>query len=539
MMQKMNLTNLRENSFFFCLLLFVVLLPFSEAFVSITSGLLLFQAIALASWKHPSYPHGSRKMLFLTGSVFVVYVLGTVFTKDLPFAIYEWRKVIFWIILPAAFFFSPAISREKFILILLVFCLSVWVASLTGVVKLIFSDFFHIIDFRKIILISHIRFSFQIVLAIIILTWFLISKVQIPLFGYKPLFLALLLIWLIYFLILLKSITGIVAFVGTFLVFILFLIANVHSLKLKMLLFSSIIIVLLIPVLFISHVWYNFYHSDTLNPKKVDKISLSGNPYSFDFSSKERENGHWVRAFVCETEMRKEWNEISSCKYDSIDKNGYPYSATLIRYLTSRGLRKDSSGVSFLTQKDIKAIENGLANHIFVDNTFSLYPRIYQTIWELDVYFTKGDPNFQSVSQRIEFIKASILLIKKNPWLGIGTGNWKIRYSEAYKQMNSKLYPENQGPSHNQYLNYLVKFGIVGFVFIFCAILIPVFRESHRKNLIFWLFLLLMGIANFGDANLETHMGLSFFCFFYCLFLWHSPADLRNFILSPVRFRTS
>jgi hypothetical protein len=531
MMQKIYLTNLRENIFFICLLLFVVLLPFSEASVSITSGLLLFQAVAFASWKHPSFPHGSPKILLLIVSVFFIYVLGTIYTEDLPFAFYEWRKVIFWIIIPIAFFISPALSRDKFILVLSFFCFSVFVASLTGVVKLIFSEYFHIIDFRKIILISHIRFSFQIVLSVIILTWFLISKVKIPLMGFKPLLLILLLLWLLYFLILLKSITGIIAFVGTFLVFIHFLITSVNNLKIKMMLFTSIIIVLIVPVIFISHVWYDFYHTDKLDPQTIEKNTLSGNPYSFDFTSKEKENGHWVRVYICETELRKEWNKVSSCKFDSIDKNGYPYSATLIRYLTSRGLRKDSAGVSNLTHKDIRAIENGFANHIFVDNTFSLYPRIYQTIWELDVYFRLGDPNFQSVSQRIEFFKASLLLIKKNPWLGIGTGNWKIRYGEAYIQMNSKLYPENQGPSHNQYLNYLVKFGIIGFMFILCTLLIPIFKEGHKKNLFFWLFMILIGIANFGDANLETHMGLSFFCFFYCLFLWHSPGELRNYHL--------
>jgi hypothetical protein len=363
--------------------------------------------------------------------------------------------------------------------------------------------------------------------------------VRIPYIGFKPVFLTLLILWLIYFLVLLKSITGIVAFVGALLVFILFLIANVSKLKLKIGLFAFIIIVILTPVLFVSYVWYNFYNTDNLDPQTVEKITISGNPYSFDFSSKEKENGHWVRAYLCESEMKQEWNKVSSCKYDSIDKNGYPYSATLIRYLTSKGLRKDSAGVSQLTHKDIRAIEDGLANHIFVDNTLSLYPRIYQTIWELDVYFRSGDPNFQSVSQRIEFIKASILLIKKYPWLGIGTGNWKIRYGEAYGEMHSKLYPENQGPSHNQYLNYLVKFGIIGFIYIMGVILIPVFAEGHKRNLFFWLFMILIGIANFGDANLETHMGLSFFCFFYCLFLWHSPADFRNFIFSSVRIRTS
>ena len=94
--------------------------------------------------------------------------------------------------------------------------------------------------------------------------------------------------------------------------------------------------------------------------------------------------------------------------------------------------------------------------------------------------------------------------------------------------MGSRLAVENQGPSHNQYLNYLVKFGVAGFLIIVAALLLPLFREGHRRNLLFWMFLVSMAFANLGDANLETHMGLSFFCFFYCLFLWHSPPEVRS-----------
>jgi hypothetical protein len=528
-MKKVLIPNqLREKIFFLSLLLFVMLLPFSEALVSIAAGLLLFQAVALSSWKHPSVPHGSSKNLILIISVFFVYVLGTFVTKDLPFAIYEWKKVIFWIIIPLAFFISPALPKEKFIIILALFCMSVFFASLTGIIKLIFNNYFQITEFRKIILISHIRFSFQIVLATIIIAWFLISKTKIPVIGYHPVLLAFLLGWMIYFLILLKSITGIVAFAGTLLFLIVFLIANLNKPHQRIFLFILLIAVIILPLVYIGQIAYRFYKTDKIDPQTVDILTPSGNPYSFDFSSKEKENGHWVRTYLCVPELRKEWNKRSLCPFDSLDKQGYPYSATLIRYLTGRGLRKDSGGVNQLTVRDIRAIENGIANHIYIDHAFSLYPRIYETIWELDVYFRLGDPNFQSVSQRIEFFKASLLLIKKNPWFGIGTGNWKIAYSESYRQMNSKLYPENQAPSHNQYINYIVKFGIVGFIFIICAVLMPVFNEKHKRNLVFLLFLVSIGIANFGDANLETHMGLSFFTFFYCLFLWHSPAEMRH-----------
>jgi O-antigen ligase len=528
-MSKVNLNSLRENVFFIVLLIYVAFLPFSEALVSISAGLLLFQSLVLTSWKHPSVKSENSISLFMILSIFLIYVVGMINTEDFSFALYELRKVSFWIVLPLAFFLSPRLPAKKIQQVLLLFCLAVFAASVVAIVRLIFSDNFQIDDFREITMISHIRYSFQVVLSIILTGYFVFQNdkqlqvkisrgVLVTSFG-----------WLIGFLFILKSITGIVAFLGTLGVLLLLVIFRIKKPLLKVSLLFLLVLLIVVPVFYVVRVWNQFYDIEKLNPHNVQKYTASGNPYYFDFSATEKENGNWVNAYINREELRKEWNKRSEAKFDSLDENGYSYRSTLIRYLTSKGLRKDSAGVSQLTESDISAIENGIANHIYVDRGFSVYPRVYETIWELDRYLNSGNPNDQSFSQRIEFIKASLLLIKKNFWLGIGTGNWKIDYANAYDEMNSKLKPENQWASHNQYLNYMVKFGIIGFIYIFSMLLVPIFREGHQKNLIFWLFLISISIANLGDANFETHMGLSFFCFFYCLFLWHSPKRFNTF----------
>lgn len=527
-MPNVEINKLRENVFFGVLLLYVSFLPFSEAFVSISAGLLLFQALVLSSWKHPSIKAKNLASLVMLTSIFGVYLLGLIKTEDLSFGIYELRKVIFWIVLPPAFFLSPRLSEKRFYIVLLLFSFAVFTASAIAFIRLVFSDYFQINGFREITIISHIRFSFQVVLTIIILTVLLMFRNKLA-YKINTVILISLLLWFSFFLILLKSLTGILAFIGTAIIITVFFVTKIKSKIKRGIAAAFLVVVFACPVLYVIYVWNDFYNIEKLDPQKVEKFTASGNPYYFDFSSTEKENGNWVKAYISDKELREEWNKRSEAKYDSIDRNGYPYSATLIRYLTSKGLRKDSAGVSKLTEEDIHAIQNGVANHIFIDRGFSIYPRVYQTIWELDRYFTSGNPNYQSVSQRIEFFKASLLLIRKHPWFGIGTGNWKIKYAAAYNEMNSKLQPENQGPAHNQYLNYMVKFGIVGFIFIFALLIIPVFLEGNRRNLLFWLFFASYSIANFGDANFETHMGLSFFCFFYCLFLWHSPEKFKSF----------
>ena len=511
----------REQFSFYALLLFVVSLPFSEALVSVSSGLLFLVMLLLSTWKHPSVLVTKDRSVYLIGSVFMVYMIGLLFTVDFSFGLYELKKVFFWVILPLPLFLFPRLTIEKFWKLLLVFCFSILISTFFWVFKFSFREYFQITDIRDISFVSHIRYSFQIVLAIIILVYvwvkkpsFYRNKFQFPLLA--------VIAWLSVFLFLQKSIVGLMTFYGT--VFSMVFLYKKLFAK-RSFYYISLILVLFV-FLFSSgyaiKVIYDFYNSEPIQQADLNKKTIDGNSYVFDLENKARENGNWVYAYLCEDELREAWNERSSLKYDDINSNGYTTSSTLIRYLTSRGLRKDAMGVATLSENDIKNIQGGMANYIYENRFLSIYPRIYETVWEVDRYFRTGDPNFQSVSQRLEFTKASFVLIKKNPLLGIGTGNWKIKYAETYKQMASKLIPENYGPSHNQYLNYIVKFGFLGFCWILLVLIYPFVKGKNYRNELFVLFLVSMFVSNFGDANWETHMGLPFFLFFYCLFLWHS-----------------
>jgi O-antigen ligase len=187
--------------------------------------------------------------------------------------------------------------------------------------------------------------------------------------------------------------------------------------------------------------------------------------------------------------------------------------------MTSKGLRKDAEGIKSLSQRDIEDIEKGYTNIIFQKKKYSPYPRIYQTVWEYYMYSKTGDPSYQSFSQRLEFARAAITIIKENPWIGVGAGNWKEEFRKTFEKSNSKLDKKLYASSHNQYLNYMVKFGISGFLIIMFLLVYPVIRSKSYTDPVFLTFLVFMFAANFGDSNFETHMGSSFFLVFYCLFL--------------------
>jgi len=192
--------------------------------------------------------------------------------------------------------------------------------------------------------------------------------------------------------------------------------------------------------------------------------------------------------------------------------------------MTSKGLKKDSAGVAALDSSDVNNILSGMANYLFAEKKYTLYPRIYQTIWELYHYSQTGDPNNQSLSQRIEYTKAAWDIIRHHFW-GIGTGNYRIEFEKAFERIQSRLYPEFRFNVHNQYLNYIVKFGVPGFAVILWLLFFAIRQKKQFRNPLMVLLLIIIGIACLGDTTLETHVGLPFFLLFLSLFLWHFPQD--------------
>lgn len=527
MSQKTQLLNeWRENIFFLSLIATASVFPYSEALVSILAGFTFFQAFALFSWKHPTVKSQLWYVVLFPISIFGIYLIGTVFTADISFALYELRKVVFWIVFPVAIYLSPRLSEKKIYSVFIVFILSVTIASLIITGKLVIPDEMRIDEFRSVSIISHIRFSFQVVLSLIFLTWLLLNKDKLQI-NIPGIIFGGFIVWLLFFMVLLKSLVGIFTLYGTLLVALLIFTVAAQNIKKRITLILLLSSIIIIPILLIGKVVVEFYDFEKIDPLKVENVTPSRNYYHHDFDQKLRENGHLVYMYICEKELREEWNKRSDIKYDDY-LNGFTLGSTLIRYMTSLGYRKDSAGVSKLTHDDIRLIQEGVTNYKFKNHRFSLYPRIYDTVWDLDYYFRTGDPNGKTLSQRIEYARASLVLIGENLWFGIGTGNWKIKYDEVYDQTESRLSIEKRGSSHNQYLNYMVKFGVAGFGWIVFAVLFPVFRLGHRRNFIFVLFLISYAFANLGDANMETHMGLSFFSFFYSLFLWNSTAEMKR-----------
>ena len=506
----------RTDWFYLALILFAIAFPLSESLISISMGLILVTAFFGFNKNRIQELKQKNNVHFVVG-IYLIYLVSCLLCNDWHWGLYDLRKSLAYLIIPLAFIFGSTISVKQLKTILIVFVVAVIISSLITLVSYLISDK-SVLSFQKAGFIHHIRFGIQLNLAIIICLVLYLSGFR-NLTNFEKFFYIFLVLFLFIVVFINQSLTGLFMLGGLVLVGVFMIINLIKRKWQRRVLLFILVFIILFPAFYIYRAIERFYDVEEIDFAALEEKTSLGNVYHHDLNNKFLENGNYVGLYICEEELKQAWDNRSENKVDDLNKNGYPIRETLKRYLTSKGLRKDAEGVNALSEEDITNVTKGIANYIFADKKFSIYPRVYVSIWELDRYLKTGDANNQSISQRFEYTKAALHIIKRNFWFGVGTGNWKKAYYDAYVAIGSKMSPDRYGDAHNQYLNYMVKFGIIGLLLILFLIVYPVINSKRYKNPIILLFLIAMALSNFGDSNLETHVGGALFVFFYCLFL--------------------
>lgn len=507
----------QSKLFFYSLIFVAAALPLSAAAISLGGGLALVAALVeffRARSKAVTVPQISY--LFPT-FIFGLQLLSFLCTSNHAAGVYDLKKALPFLLIPLAFFLAPPISERQRQLLLQIFSVAVVVSAMGAMLQFYRADNRSILDAQFAGFIHHIRFSLMVLLAIasLLLSAFNLKNKRSLALGLHVsaiLFLLLFLVWH-------QSLTGI-----STLIILVFAICFYFGFKLKrprirLGLLALVLVGVFAPALFVGKVAYDFYNTDKVEAAALPQFTANGNPYINDLSNQFTENGHYIGLYLSEVELGEAWNKRSTLDYDSTTPEGYRVSDTIIRYLTSKNLTKDAEGVAALTGQDIRWIEEGISNYKLAGNGFSLYPRLYVTIWEMDHYLKTGNSENKSVAQRFEYLKAGWTIWMEHFWFGVGVGNWKEAYADAYREMGSSMRPEQYADAHNQYLSWLARLGLLGTAFILCCLVYPVVRLKSWKTTLAGIFFAIILVSNFGDSNLDTHSGGYFFVFFYCLFL--------------------
>lgn len=376
-----------QKIYYWLLVITTISLPTSKGVMSIVPFLLLLNWILEGDLKNKFRKVFTESSIWLPISIFIIYLLGLLWSDSIKWGLHDLKIQIPLLIFPLVVGTTKSIEKNQIKKILQIFILATVFASLCSFYVWLGLSEIQINDIRDISLfISHIRFSLLINLAIFF-SYYLIRN-ELVNFKSKVLF-WIIIVWLIFFLFVLNALTGIIIF---FLVSLILLLIKAFKVQHVVVKFALFVFVMMIPVFigaYLTRCINEFYNIEEVSEKQLQETTALGNRYIHQPNNLQLENGQYVFLFIAEEELREAWNKRTNIDYDSSTTSGYN-KYVLLRYLTSKGYRKDAEGLSKLTDQDIQNIENGIPNYLFAEK-LSVASRIYQIIWEFDMYKKGGD----------------------------------------------------------------------------------------------------------------------------------------------------
>ena len=120
---------------------------------------------------------------------------------------------------------------------------------------------------------------------------------------------------------------------------------------------------------------------------------------------------------------------------------------------------------------------------------------------------------------RIDRWDVGMTLIKSNFLFGLGTGDVHDALMTAYLENNLTESYSKEYNVHNQYLSYLLYFGIIGLVVLLVNICFSFWLAIKYKNKLFLLFVLLLAISFLTENILDVQKGVVFYALFSSLFI--------------------
>ena len=477
-----------------------------------------------------------NKAAVLLVAFYLMHVVGLLWTSDFDYAMKDLRVKLPILVMPLVLSGMEPLDRKRFDFVMLVYVLSVFVATLFSSVSYWRHDYDDIREISHFI--SHIRFCLNIVFCIAICGYYLVKnltarKNQVPepvegpthMLGNKPvgvfgikfginLFLQFFMLWwFVYQIYIFESLSGYVILAAVVIVSAVYAFLRWKQGRGGRIAMGATALVMIGVAFFAT--WHQVKPMLKVEPvdfATLEQKTAQGNDYWHDTIHNPVEDGKYTGLYYCRKELQEAWPQRSALPLtDTVE-------ATLARYLTSKGLRKDAQGVMALTDDDIRNIEQGIANY----NNWKhpgLRARLSSTLFEYNLYRRYNNPNGGSLSQRIEYTRVSFHLIGQHPWLGVGTGDVPQAFSQAYDELHSPLKEEFRFRAHNQYLAIAVAFGLVGLAFFLFVLLYPWCASRLNHTYLYMVFLAIMLLSMFPEDTLETQAGATLFAFFTALLL--------------------
>ena len=440
--------------------------------------------------------------------VHVVWLIGT---SNMSYALDDLFRKLPLLAIPVVILASKPLNNKQISLLLHLFVVTVFVATIIGVVRLLtIPD----LPYRDTVpFISNIRFSLNICVAIVLLIWHLSTHTfthsHIQTFKHSNIqalklstIQAFLLLWFLFFLLLLRSYTAfIVMYVTGWLMLLIYWrkMGKVRNWLLAAMATLTVVICVVTGCLVHS------YYGDARSYKvALAECTVNGNAYSHANDGLV-ENGNIVNNYICREELESQWQKRSAMSIYDTTANTYTVFPTLVRYLNATGLTKDSVGVAALTDEDVTRIEKGIANPVYVDG-MAVKKMMYVLLFEYENYRVYGNIRNSSMLERVELWRGAWRVFCDNPLFGVGTGDGVDELHRRLQADGSQI-ADTEKHAHNQYLTFLVSFGLVGFLLIAIAFYLAFRKIGLRRTPAYLAIIIILLLSFISEDTLETLAG--------------------------------
>lgn len=500
-----------------------VAIPLSDLVMSMM--LIFLAANWLIEWdfKNKWQRLKEHKSALLAFFFLFVMLLGFVRADNYMLALDYWISKLPLYLAPLIVATSKPLSRKELTFILACFVASVLFAT---IYSSIFYATHEIVDIREIsVFISHIRFSLCIDVAIVLLLYYAFREKNSPkilrtIAGSVSL-------WFLIYLFIAQTLTGIVLLFVVALAYLVYLLA--HHWKKAAYRWTSVVLLGLLTVflVWVSTVSWQYFHVDKAQYASVDSVTLNGHPYENNPNSIV-ENGSYIGMYVCEEELEKAWNMRSEHSLeDPMLKE------SLIRYLNSRHLRKDSVGVMALSDEDVQNVEMHIANEAYTSH-FGIKRALYPMFFSIELYRCSGDIQNSSLLQRVEYWRAAWRVVQHHWLWGVGLGNHKVVVGEQLARDGSRLVGKEKVGCHNQWLTLWLMGGIVVLLYFILMLIYPFYEQKKKISFVYIAFFIILVGSMFTEDTLETEAGLTLFAVMNSILLY--AFNLRKYENAGIDF---
>lgn len=467
--------------------------------------LLLANWLLEGRWHEKWQMARESRLLPAVAALFLLYVAGLLWTSNMPAGLHVVERELPLLVVPLVLLTTRPPQGRVREAIQSLYMATVFVVTVVGLVRwLTIPD----LPYRDIVpYISHIRFSLNCCMVIFFAVVMLRKGRGKNIV--RQIVLGALVVWMVAFLLLLRSYT-------TFVVLAVAPLAVLPWLRRKWLWLALWLAVVGAAAVMVVLGFREYYRMVPQATAPLHEATANGRLYDH-WADGYVENGNYVNNYLCQEELEKEWPRRSDVPLAAVTPSGFSVNATLVRYLNALGLPKDSVGVATLTDEQVAEIARGVPNPVYEHG--SLPKRmLYVMIFEYENYRCFRAVKGFSMLQRFELWRTASHIIGEHPWLGVGTGDLCDAMEADFRATSSPLQGSELMP-HNQYLTLAAQCGIplavlVALLFLWAT---PALRRQGPL-MAAWLAAILISFLT--ENTLDSLAGILFCSWFMAFRRW-------------------